>query len=128
MAVHRGSSKKRGTPPELDYLFERQIIDPENYVDFWVAYKRKGITKSEQQEIVDGYVALAEEAEGDEELQAPLAHVVTRNRADAEKQAMRTGGRVQRRNAKGQFSSRGTYYTITKRSVSKSKLGIQHGT
>jgi hypothetical protein len=99
--------KKHGTPEELDYLFERDIIDEEDYGSFWEEwYGAKN--KNEKQGVINDWLEIANEDEKKDSKQ--LAGVVTRNRKDAERQAQSIGGRVVRRNSRGQFSIRGKSY------------------
>lgn len=111
-------AKKRKTPSELDYLFEREIIDEEDYVYFWSNYWRRN--PSGQQSLINEFLELAEEfgiqgGKGGEN----LAGVVTKNKRDAIKQAEIINGRVVRRNKRGQFSKRGRYYQAIKKSTKK---------
>ena len=39
------------TPKELDYLFDREIISPEDYEDFWESYW--GGLKAKEKEIIE---------------------------------------------------------------------------
>jgi hypothetical protein len=118
MATHRGSSKRHGTPPGLDKFFKRHIIEEEDYAEFWKRWW-KGNAK-QRDELVNEYIELAAET-----TQEPLASLVTRNRSDAEKQAQAlsettdTNYRVVRRNAKGRFSKRGTYWQAIPKGKSK---------
>jgi hypothetical protein len=101
--------RRKGTPDDLDYLFKRDIIDEEDYADFWESYW-KATTQRDKQSIVDRYVEIAAESG------QPVVGVVSRNRLDAERQAQSLNDlgdvayRVVRRNAKGQFNKRGTYW------------------
>jgi len=99
--------KKGGTPPELDYLFERDIIDEEDYGSFWQEYKQAK-SKQGRQNVINSYLELA--SENEEKNTKQIAGVVTRNRKDAERQALSISGRVVRRNAAGRFSRTGRSY------------------
>jgi hypothetical protein len=113
-------SKKggRGTPDELDYLFERDIIDEEDYVSFWRDYWRldKEGDKEGQQSLVNDYISIAQmsfdglEDDEDEDTRPRIAGVVTKNKSDAQEQARIIGGKVVRRDRKGRFSKRGRRY------------------
>jgi hypothetical protein len=117
-------SKKggRGTPDELDYLFERDIIDEEDYVSFWKSYwklDREG-NKQGQLELINDYTEIAELARQDmtpeEQEELPrIAGVVTTNISDAREQARIIGGIVVRRDKRGRFSKRGSRYQAVKK-------------
>jgi hypothetical protein len=104
--------KRKSTPEELDYLFERGVIDEEDYVEFWLDYWEADA--SGRQDIVDYYTALA--ASDDNADNVPSVGVVTKVKTDAIKQAQALSEttdrayKVARRNARGQFSTRGHYY------------------
>lgn len=101
--------RKKETPEHLDYLFEREILQEEDYPDFWQEYwklDRQG-DKQGQKDLENQYLQLALEF-GDTDTK--LAGVVTKFKSDAVAQATAIKGRVVRRNAKGQFSKRGHYY------------------
>jgi hypothetical protein len=103
-----GKEKGKGTPDELDYLFERDIIDEEDYVYFWRNYWRRG--ESGRQSLINEFLERANELDSEEQGELSLAGVVTKNKADAIRQAKSIGGRVVRRNKRGQFSKRGRSY------------------
>jgi hypothetical protein len=111
-------SKRKHTPGELDYLFARHVIDEDDYAAFWKEYWKA--SEARRKEIVNEYVQIA--AEGS---QQPLASVVTRSKSNAAKQAQQLSAttdrayRVVRRNAKGQFSKRGTYWQTIKKVTKK---------
>lgn len=101
---------KKATPPKLDGLFARGVITEENYKEFWAEYWPA--SERERKEIIKRYIAeLAEE-----EPERPVSGTITRNHAEAKRQAKAMGGYVARRNASGKFSKRGTYYQAIKRS------------
>jgi hypothetical protein len=106
--------KRKKTPPELDHLFERDIIDEEDYRTFWPEYW-KAKTKRQRDDVVREWTDLAAESG------QPVVGVVSRNRLDAERQAQSLNDlgdvayKVVRRNAKGQFSKRGTYYQAVRK-------------
>ena len=102
-------ARKKKTPAHLDYLFERSIIDADDYADFWKRYwkgnagDRKALVREYKQLVIDY---------GDTRR---VTGVVTKSKRDAASQAKAIGGRVVRRNAKGQFSKRGHYYQAIKK-------------
>lgn len=108
------AKKRKSTPGELDYLFERNIIQEEDYAAFWEEYWKA--SPERRKELVTEYIDIAAESD-----QTPVAGVVSRNRLDAERQAQSLNDlgnvayKVVRRNAKGQFSKRGTFYQAIKR-------------
>lgn len=104
------------TPAHLDYLFERSIIDEEDYKDFWSQYWRAAAPA--RKKLVREYKQLALDL-GDS---GKVTGVVTKNRRDAASQAKIIGGRVVRRNARGQFSKRGHYY----QAIKKTKHGTRN--
>lgn len=94
---------KKATPPELDFIFQRELLAEKDYGEFWGRWGKAN--KREKERIVNEY--LGEEAEEtDDTISAP----VTRNKKTAKFQAEVIGGRVARRNKRGQFSKRGTFY------------------
>jgi hypothetical protein len=107
--------KSRGTPDDLDWLFDRDIIDEEDYVEFWRDYWKSSPKQREQ--LIQEYVDRAAESDS-----GVSVGIVTKNKSDAEKQAQALSelGNVEykviRRNARGQFSKRGHYYQAVKRS------------
>jgi hypothetical protein len=106
--------KRKGTPDDIDYLFERDIVDEEDYIDFWSEYWSRNAQG--RRELEKEYVDRAAEEAG--------TTLVYRNRADAEKQAQALGNdmyRVTRRNASGRFSKRGTYYQAIKQVLRRRK-------
>jgi hypothetical protein len=107
--------KRKGTPDDLDYLFERDVIDEEDYATFWEEYW-KAPSKADKDAVVQEWIDIAAN------LDNPVSvGVVTRNKADADKQAQSLNDlgnvtyKVVRRNARGQFSKRGTYYQAVKK-------------
>lgn len=116
--------KKKGTPEELDYLFERDIIDEEDYVDFWSRYW--ALNEAGRKNLINEYLERAIDFSGsgitdDIDIGKPLkiSGTVTKNKADATKQAKIIGGRVVRRNKRGQFSKRGTRYQAIRKGKRK---------
>lgn len=99
-----GKKGKKSTPPELDFLFERALVEEDEYRDFWSRWWKAG--KIEREDIIEKYL----EEESEEEPETPLTGSITKVRATAEFQAKLMGGRVVRRNKKMQFSKRGIYY------------------
>jgi hypothetical protein len=117
-------SKKggKGTPDELDYLFERDIIDEEDYVSFWKSYWKLDMegNKQGQLELINDYTEIAELARQDmtpeEQEELPrIAGVVTTNISDAREQARIISGIVVRRDKRGRFSKRGRRYQAVKK-------------
>jgi hypothetical protein len=109
--------KRKGTPEDLDYLFERDIVDEEDYREFWSEYWQRDAKG--RRELEKEYVDRYNEIESD--LGDQTIGVVYRNRKEAEQQAQAlsemgtTEYRVTRRNARGQFSKRGTYYQAVRK-------------
>lgn len=112
--------KRKGTPGDLDYLFERNIIDEEDYADFWEQYWSK---KSEdgRQQVINDFLEMADEGTLGFGTQEKIAGVVTKNKMDAKRQAATIGGRVVRRNKLGRFSKRGRFYQAVKKGTKKKK-------
>jgi hypothetical protein len=107
--------KRKGTPDDLDYLFERDVIDEDDYAAFWEEYW-DAKSKADKDAVVREWTEIAAG------LDNPVSvGVVTRNKSDATKQAQSLNDlgnveyKVVRRNARGQFSKRGTYYQAVKR-------------
>jgi predicted urease superfamily metal-dependent hydrolase len=107
--------KRKGTPDDLDYLFERNVIDEDDYAAFWAEYWAAP-SKKAKDAVVREWTEIAAD------LDNPVSvGVVTRNKADAAKQAQSLNDlgnvayKVVRRNARGQFSKRGTYYQAVKK-------------
>ena len=110
--------KKKKTPEHLDYLFERSIIDADDYADFWKRYwkgnaaDRKALVR-EYKQLVITWNDISESTDYGETRR--VTGVVTKSKHDAASQAKSISGRVVRRNAKGQFSKRGHYYQAIKK-------------
>lgn len=103
--------KKKSTPAELDYLFERDIIEEDDYREFWSEYWERE-TPEERQEWIDEWMDEYIEEEEDE----ITSGQPTKNRDRAEEEAARIGGYVVRRNAAGQFSKNGhTFQAVARR-------------
>jgi hypothetical protein len=100
---------KKSTPPELDFIFDRELIEEDDYRDFWGRWGKAN--KREREDIINSY--LEEEAEQDSE--EPLTGIVTKNRLLARNQAEIIGGYVARRNKSGRFSKRGHFYQAIRR-------------
>lgn len=100
-AKSRGGRK---TPPELDFLFARGLVEEDEYIEFWPRWWKA--SPNEKEEIINEY--LEEDAEDfpDEPIKATL----TRDKNLAQFQAELIDGYVARRNKKGRFSKRGVYY------------------
>lgn len=101
--------KKKGghsTPPDLDYLFRREIIDEEDYTEFWEGYWDE--TRSRDKErYVDEFISSLQ-------MELPIKErpsgTVTKSIKRAREQAKEIGGIVIRRTKDGRFSKRGRYY------------------
>ena len=102
---------RKQTPTHLDYLFERSIIDENDYRDFWQAYWKRDA--SGRRALVKEYTQMALEFGG------RVVGVVIKNRRDAVSQANAIGGRVVRRNKRGRFSERGHYFQAIKKGGKK---------
>ena len=101
---------KKSTPPGLDHLFKRHIINEAEYRSFWPAWW-EATTDDERQELIEFYSGDEEEEE-----EKPKKHYApTKVRKTAEKQAREIGGYVVRRNSKGQFSKRGKIFQAIRR-------------
>jgi hypothetical protein len=120
-----GKKSGRGTPDDLDYLFERDIIDEEDYVHFWERYWRR--TEAGKRDLVNEYIERAAEIRADLQERSGIVLPAERqvvgvlyknNRLAATRQAeslndLGTGKlewKVVRRNKLGQFSKRGSLY------------------
>ncbi len=106
----------RGTPDDLDYLFERDIIDEEDYVDFWASYWKRD--EAGREELVNEYLniaAIAEGEQGEGGTSLQLSGVVTQVKQTAIDQAASIGGYVVRRDKRGRFSKRGHYFQAIRR-------------
>jgi hypothetical protein len=112
-----GKDKGEGTPDELDYLFERDIIDEEDYVYFWRNYWKRG--ESGRQSLINEFLDMASESESTLGNEGKLAGVVTKNKAAAIRQAKSIGGKVVRRNKRGQFHKRGRSYQAVRHGKKK---------
>jgi hypothetical protein len=104
--------KRKGTPDDIDYLFERDIIDEEDYVDFWTSYWAQS-TKKGRLEVVEDFLEIA--AQDETKTDKTLAGVVTKTRSVATRQSKLIGGKVVRRNARGRFSKRGKFYQAVRK-------------
>ncbi len=107
------AKKKHKTPPGLDHLFERRVISEREYGAFWRRYWR-GDAQERRALVTETIAQVARQGR-------PVVGVVTRNRADAARQAQALSDlgtqqyRVVRRNANGRFSKRGTFYQAVKK-------------
>lgn len=101
--------KGKGTPPELDFLFERDLIEEDDYREFWGRWGKAN--KKERDRIINSY--LEEEAEEDQE--EPIAGIITKNKKLAKDQARIINGYVVRRTSNGRFSKRGHFYQAIRR-------------
>lgn len=101
--------RKNTTPDDIDYLFERDIIDEEDYVEFWQEYWKRDAKG--RKDLVQEFIERAGEQGSDASL-----GVVYRSYNDAkrQKEALEDMGAsryyVARRTAQGKFSKRGTYF------------------
>jgi hypothetical protein len=117
--------KKRGTPDNIDYLFERDIVNEEDYVDFWSEYWQRN--KKGRRDLEKEYVDRYNQTEAEFGKQGKAETIVYRNQAEATRQADSLNDlgigkyRVSRRNAYGRFSKRGTYYQAIKQATRKKK-------
>jgi hypothetical protein len=106
--------KRKGTPDDLDYLFERDVIDEDDYAAFWEEYWNAPSKKAKDAVVREWTEIAAESGQ-------PVVGVVSRNRLDAERQAQSLNDlgdvsyKVVQRNAKGQFSKRGTYWQAVRK-------------
>ena len=96
---------KHATPAHLDQFFERDIITQRDYDTFWPAWWKAD--KRGQSKIVDKLLLKIKETRLG---LRKVVCVVTKNKADAKRQAGIIKGRVVRRDAKGRFSKRGHFY------------------
>lgn len=110
------------TPDELDYLFERDVIDEEDYAEFWVGYWKAESSPNlqDKDEYINEWLEVARLRDGGElggigQGELPLAGVVTQFKDTAERQAVAIGGYVVRRDKRGRFSKRGRKYQAIKR-------------
>ena len=105
---------KKGTPPELDFIFDRHLIDEDQYRDFWGNWFK--ISSEERKKLISKFEEDLYETEEEKEApKKPTTGTITKNRKLAEQQALAIGGYVARRNAKGQFSKRGRNYQAIRR-------------
>jgi hypothetical protein len=99
-------AKTKGTPDDIDHLFERDIIDEDDYAQFWSEYWREPNQRGRDRVVNDWLeVAATRDDQGQTNLQ--LAGTVTKIRLTAIRQAESIGGRVVRRDRFGRFSKRG---------------------
>lgn len=105
---------KHTTPKELDFIFDRHIIEEEAYASFWQRWWRADDRQKEN--IVNEYLI----TEADESPFLPLRGSVTKSRESAEATATAIGGYVVRRDRNGRFSKRGKFYQAIKRGTRKS--------
>jgi hypothetical protein len=108
-------SKSKGTPDDLDYLFERDIIDEEDYAYFWQQYWNRNAQG--RLDLVNEFLEIA--ADNEELTGRTLFGVVTKNKRYAMEQAKIIGGKMVRRNRRGQFSKRGTLYQAVRKETKK---------
>lgn len=110
---------KKSTPPELDFIFERDLIDEDDYKEFWGRWGKAGAR--ERQEIIDEYLEQAGEDEdegfGSDDL--PLRGTITTSRKEAEKQAKMIHGYVMRVTKTGKPNKRGRSYRAIRRRKKK---------
>lgn len=103
---------KKGTPPDMDYLFERHVISEDDYAEFWEGYWENK-RKRDRQRYIDRFV-------GEVQLELPMAKraasgSITFSRKAAEEQAKNIGGYVIRVTKKGRASKRGRYFRAIRR-------------
>jgi hypothetical protein len=113
---------KHSTPDDIDHLFDREIIDEEDYVEFWQQYWNRDAAG--RRELVDDYIELyagvSTELGGDVK-EFPSVGLTTKDKRSAYQQAQALSEltnrdyRVARRNARGQFSKRGHFYQPIKK-------------
>jgi hypothetical protein len=95
--------KGKGTPDDLDHLFERNVIDEEDYAYFWSEYWRRDDIGRER--LINEFMEIA--SDNEELTGQALAGTVTKIKATAVEQARIIGGKVVRRDKRGRFSKRG---------------------
>lgn len=111
--------KKHKTPAKLDHLFERDVIDEDDYRDFWDGYWKS----RNRDRYVDEWIGEEEEEETVVVTVVPRAEAPpqrsgkpTKSLRKAKQDAKRIGGYIVRRNKNGRFSKRGkTYQAIRRR-------------
>lgn len=111
--------KTKGTPDELDYLFERDIIDEEDYIEFWSQYWK--MDEFEREELITDYLEIANTNNIEGQTDLKLSGVVTELKTTAVRQAKAIGGVVVRRNKQGRFSKTGKRYQAVKRGARREK-------
>lgn len=105
-----GKGGGKGTPDDIDYLFERDIVDEEDYTVFWPEYW-EAVSKGKEAEVVREWEERAALS-----MEPVSVGIVTKIKDEAIKQAQALGDlgagdyKVVRRNARGQFSKRGGFY------------------
>jgi len=105
--IHRKKGKK--TPENLDFAFKRELINEDDYKEFWPRWW--GASEHEREEIIR---ELLEKGISDDP-ELPLKGDVTKKKKVAVEQAKAIGGYVIRRKKNGQFSKRGRFYQAIKR-------------
>jgi hypothetical protein len=111
-------ARKGGTPDDIDYLFERDIIDEEDYAEFWSEYWR--LDKVGRDLLVSEFIERAGE-ERDEEDEAPISGTVVNSKLAAARQinafSKLTHQKyvIVRRDKRGRFSKRGRRFQAVRR-------------
>jgi hypothetical protein len=110
-------AKTKGTPDDLDWLFDRDIVDEEEYGNFWSEYWSGN--QKERDALIQRYV----DAAGESGLATTISlgavykndPIAAAQQAQALSETTDITYKVVRRNARGQFSKRGHFYQAVKR-------------
>lgn len=115
--------KKHKTPPELDFLFDRDFIDEEDYKEFWPRWWKAN--ELQRNNIINEYQEKVSQLEiFSKEDHFPTKGIVytaskftsvAEARAKAESEAKHIGGFVVRRNKNGRFSRNGSKFQAIRR-------------
>lgn len=110
--------KKHKTPPNMDHLFDRDLISEADYRDFWDGYWKA----RDKDQYIEDWIGEEEEEEPEREItppppiEKPKPHRGKTARKTAEREARKIGGYVVRRDARGRYSKRGhTFQAIRRR-------------
>lgn len=107
---------KKSTPPELDFIFDRELLDEDQYRDFWANWWKSD--KQQKEALIDKFSREVEEPlKGGDVL--PIKFKPTIDKEEAEKQAKTINGYIVRRDKNGRFNKRGRHYQAVKRGKRK---------
>jgi len=112
---------KRATPPELDFIFDRDLISEDDYGEFWKEWFSSN--QRGKQDIIDRYLEESGSKTEKGETELPLKGIITKDKKVAQNQARSINGFVVRRNRTGKFDKRGHFYQAVRRGKKEKQKG-----